>query len=66
MVQIAAPGDKRASLVIIVLLDGATTAEVLALRDEDRLAAFLLLPYLGWSVFATVLNAAVSDPGNQN
>jgi len=60
-----ARGDKRAALVIIVLLDAATAAEVLAVRDEDRFAASLLLPYLGWSVFATALNAAVSDPGKQ-
>ncbi len=55
--------DKRAALMIIVLLDGALAAEVLALRREDPVAAALLLPYLGWSSFATALNAAVSDPG---
>lgn len=57
--------DKRASLVIITLLDGAVTAEIFILRDKDPVAAFLLLPYLGWNVFATALNAAVSDPGEQ-
>jgi len=57
--------DKRASLVIIALLDGVITAEVLALRRQDRVAAALLLPYLGWSGFATALNAAVSDPGER-
>jgi translocator protein len=55
--------DKRASLIIIALLDGALTAEVLMLRVEDPVAASLLVPYLGWSGFATALNAAVSDPG---
>ena len=54
--------DKRASLVIIVLLDGAVATEVAILTGEDRPAAALLVPYLAWSGFATALNAAVSDP----
>jgi tryptophan-rich sensory protein len=33
-----------------------------ALAREDRTAAALLVPYLGWSGFATVLNAAVAEP----
>jgi len=56
--------DKRASLLIISLLDAAIAAEILALRREDRLAALLLVPYLAWTGFATALNAAVSDPGD--
>jgi benzodiazapine receptor len=55
--------DKRAALIIIVLLDGVLAAEVVALRREDPVAAALLLPGLGWTAFATALNAAVSDPG---
>jgi translocator protein len=55
--------EKRASLLVIVLLDGVVAAEVLRLRHEDPGAAALLLPYLAWSGFATALNAAVSDPG---
>jgi translocator protein len=55
--------DKRSSLVVITLLDCVLAAEVASLRHEDRVAASLLLPYLGWCAFATVLNAAVSDPG---
>jgi translocator protein len=55
--------DKRASLVIIALLDGVLTAELVMLRGEDPAAAALLVPYLAWSGFATALNAAVSDPG---
>ena len=57
--------DKRASLAVIALLDGTVAAEVLRLRREDPGAALLLLPYLAWSGFATALNAAVSDPGDQ-
>ena len=54
--------DKRSSLVVIGLLDGLLVAEIVSLRQEDPVAASLLLPYLGWSGFATLLNAAVSDP----
>ncbi len=55
--------DKRTSLAIIAALDAALAAEILALRREDPVAAGLLLPYLAWNLFATALNASVSDPG---
>ena len=55
--------DKRASLLIIGLLDAAIAAEILTLRREDPVAALLLVPYLTWTGFATALNAAVSDVG---
>jgi translocator protein len=58
--------DKRASLAIIVLLDISLGLEVARLRDEDRRAAALLVPYLAWSGFATALNAAVSEPPHNN
>jgi benzodiazapine receptor len=54
--------DKRAALTVIALLDLAVAAEVIRLGREDPGAAALLVPYLGWSAFATALNAAVSDP----
>jgi translocator protein len=54
--------DKSASLAVIALLDAAVTAEIATLRGEDRLAAALLTPYLGWCGFATALNASVSEP----
>ena len=54
--------DKRSSLVVIALLDAALAAEFTSLRREDPTAATLLLPYLAWSAFATVLNATVSEP----
>jgi tryptophan-rich sensory protein len=54
--------NKRVSLLTIALLDSVLVTEILRLRREDPVAAALLLPYLGWSGFATVLNAAVSDP----
>jgi tryptophan-rich sensory protein len=54
--------SRRASLAIIVSLDVAVGAELLTARRHDRLAAALLAPYLGWTVFATALNAAVRRP----
>ena len=54
--------DKRASLGVIAALEATVTAEVAALRRDDRLAAALLAPYLGWCGFATALNAAVGEP----
>ena len=53
---------KPASVSLIVLLDGVLVAEIAALRRTDRTAAAMLVPYLAWSVFATALNAAVSEP----
>jgi benzodiazapine receptor len=52
--------NKKASLAVIALLDGALAAEIAALRREDPASAALLLPYLAWTGFATALNAAVS------
>jgi tryptophan-rich sensory protein len=49
-------------LVVIRLLDRILAVEIISLGQEDPVAASLLLPYLGWSGFATFLNAAVSDP----
>jgi tryptophan-rich sensory protein len=56
--------DKRASLALIAALDAAVAAEVAVLGRDDRLAAALLTPYLGWCGFATALNAAVSEPAD--
>ena len=58
--------DKRSSLVVIALLDCALVAEIASLRNEDAEAATLLLPYFVWSMFATMLNASVSDPGRES
>lgn len=56
--------DKRASLVVIGLLDAAIAAEILAVRRDDPATAALLAPSLGWSAYATALNLAVSEPGD--
>jgi benzodiazapine receptor len=55
-------GGKRASLATIAALDATIAAEVAVLARDDRLAAALLTPYLGWCGFAAALNAAVSEP----
>lgn len=47
------------AFAIIVALDLVVTATALAFRRIDRGAAVLLLPYLAWIVFATVLNFAI-------
>jgi translocator protein len=54
--------NKRASLLIIALLDISLGLEVAMLRREDHKSAALLVPYLAWSGFATALNAAVAGP----
>jgi benzodiazapine receptor len=54
--------DKRVSLSVIVALDALVGAEVVAAARKDAVAAALLGPYLAWCLFATALNAAVSDP----
>jgi benzodiazapine receptor len=54
--------DKRASLAVIAALDATVSAQAAVLARDDRRAAALLLPYLGWCGFATALNAAVSEP----
>ncbi len=58
--------SRRESLVVIALLDGLVAAETVAAWRRDRLSGALLLPYLGWSLFATALNAAVRWPQDRN
>lgn len=48
-----------AGLVVIAVLLVAIVATILAFRRISGLAALLLLPYLAWVCFATVLNAAI-------
>lgn len=59
-------GDKRASLAVIGVLDVVVAAELVELIKRDKVAAAALAPYLGWSVFATALNAVVGDPGHRS
>ncbi|MBI2740478.1 MAG: tryptophan-rich sensory protein [Rhodospirillales bacterium] len=48
-----------AALATIVVLDVGVAVTMLAFRPIDRWAGLLMLPYLAWVVFATVLNIAI-------
>lgn len=47
------------ALAIIVALLAAIAGTILAFRRHHALAAAMLLPYLAWVAFATVLNASI-------
>ena len=47
------------AVVVILLLDLLVLATALMFRRIDRLAAWLLVPYLAWISFATVLNVTI-------
>jgi benzodiazapine receptor len=48
-----------AGLIVILLLVVAIAATIYASSNVDRLAAWLLTPYLAWTVFAAALNARI-------
>ena len=48
-----------AAVATIVVLDVGVTVTLLAFRPIDRWAGLLMVPYLGWVAFATVLNIAI-------
>ncbi len=48
-----------AGLGVIVLLLAAILWTILAFRNKDSLAAWLLAPYLIWVAYAAILNAAI-------
>jgi tryptophan-rich sensory protein len=50
-----------AALLEIVVLDVAILATLVLFSRRDRLAGFLLLPVLGWVLFATVLTRALGQ-----
>ena len=45
-----------AALILLVVLDIAVVITIVLFRQVRPLAAWLLLPYLAWALFATVLN----------
>ncbi len=47
-----------AALVEVAVLDAAILVTLLMFWRRDRVAGGLMLPYLGWSLFATALNYA--------
>ena len=48
-----------AALATIVVLDVGVVVTMLAFRSIDRWAGLLMVPYLAWVSFATVLNIAI-------
>jgi translocator protein len=52
-------GEFGAAVPVIVLLDLVVIATIVAAARHDRLAAWLLAPYLGWILYATALNVAI-------
>lgn len=48
-----------AAVATIVVLDVGVAVTMLAFRPIDRWAGLLMVPYLAWVVFATVLNIAI-------
>lgn len=48
-----------AALVDIIILDVAIVATMIGFARRDRLAGWVLLPYLAWTLFATALNSAI-------
>ena len=52
-------GEPGWALLVIVVLDLLVITLVGVFSARDRLAALLLVPYLGWILFATALNAAI-------
>jgi tryptophan-rich sensory protein len=49
----------RAALIEIVVLLIAITLTIIASARVDRIAAWLLAPYLAWVAYATTLNAGI-------
>lgn len=47
------------SVAVIVVLELAVVATALAFRPIDRIAAWLLVPYVAWVGFAAILNIAI-------
>ena len=56
-----------AALVLLVVLDLAIIITIVLFRRVRPIAAALLLPYLAWCLFATLLNAQflAANPGGQ-
>ncbi len=52
-------GAARLALVDIVLLDAVVVVTIVLFGRRSKLAAALLVPYLGWILYATALNTAI-------
>ncbi len=51
--------EPRASFIEILILNAAIVLTIVAAWRVSKVAALLLVPYLLWSAFATVLNGAI-------
>jgi len=47
------------AVAVILVLELAVVATALAFRPIDKIAAWLLVPYVAWVGFATILNIAI-------
>ena len=47
------------ALLDIVILDVLVVATIFAFFRHDRVAGWLMMPYLAWITFATILNASI-------
>jgi benzodiazapine receptor len=57
-----------AALILLVVLDLAIVITIVVMRRVRPLAAWLMLPYLVWCLFATLLNWQFleANPGGQS
>ena len=51
--------NPKAALVVIILMWGTILATIRAFGKIDKTAAYLLVPYLLWVSFASLLNASI-------
>lgn len=51
----------RLALVIIVVLFAAILGFIVLVREHDKLAAGLFIPYAAWVAFATLLNGSIAS-----
>lgn len=52
-------GAAQAALVDIIVLDVVVIVTIVLFTRRSKLAAALLVPYLGWILYATALNTAI-------
>ncbi len=59
--------DPARALLVVIALDISVVATIVLFAQHSLLAAALLVPYLGWGLFATALTAVISqrNPGGQ-
>lgn len=58
--SLVGPAGVWFALGVIVALDVAILAAIIRFADVSRVAAWMLIPYWFWTLFATTLNAAIA------